>query len=185
MEFLQLLANEHAAIRRAVKVLEGMTDAAEMGVTINRHDVNALLIFLHYFGDSRHQAKEENVLFPVLRQRTASLRLTASQHDLLRDLLAEHNDERLLIEKVQLALFSDRPSEFVAPARRLTRMLSQHVLQEEQVLFPLAEKIVTNKEADDLLMHMEQADAEFGVSQYRLLMDLLQDLETKYLPKAA
>src|SRR5262245_52374448 len=68
VDFSELLIKEHEPIRRATTVLEGMITDAENDRRINRSDVNALLIFLHYFADACHQAKEEAILFPVLRQ---------------------------------------------------------------------------------------------------------------------
>jgi hemerythrin-like domain-containing protein len=59
MEFSELLIKEHEPIRRAISVLEAMASDAENGRRINRNDVNALFIFLHYFAHACHQAKEE------------------------------------------------------------------------------------------------------------------------------
>jgi len=185
MEFLELLIKEHEPIRRAISVLEGMASDVENGRRINRNDVNALLIFLHYFADAFHQDREESILFPILRQSQTSIRMEDAIREQLQDLLKEHNEERSLVEETQLALFSDRPSEFVERARKLEQVLSEHTLKEEQVLFPIARKILTRKEADEVLMRIEEADAKFGGSQLRLLIELLQDLERKYSRRAA
>jgi hypothetical protein len=53
------------------------------------------------------------------------------------------------------------------------------------VLFPVARKILTRKEADDVLTRIEEADAKFGCSQRALLIEVLQELEQKYSPRAA
>jgi regulator of cell morphogenesis and NO signaling len=180
MEFSELLIKEHEPIRRAITVLEGMTNDAGNGRRINRNDVNALLIFLHYFADACHQAKEETILFPILRQSEASIRVEGVIREQLQDLLKEHSQERSLVEETQLALFSERPSEFVESARKLAKILSEHALKEEQVLFPLAKKILTRKEADEVLMRIEEADTKFGSSRRTLLVELLQELEQKY-----
>src|SRR5262249_2894738 len=126
MEFLELLIKEHEPIRRAISVLEGMASDAENGRRINRNDVNALLIFLHYFADACHQAKEEAILFPILRQSEASIRVEGVVREQLQDLLKEHSEERSLVEETQLALFSERPSEFIESARKLVNVLSEH-----------------------------------------------------------
>ena len=53
------------------------------------------------------------------------------------------------------------------------------------MLFPLAEKLLSPKDAQDVAIRMEEADARFGRSQQKLLLELLQELEGKYLRKAA
>jgi hemerythrin-like domain-containing protein len=185
MEFLELLIKEHEPIRRAISVLEGMASDAENGRRINRNDVNALLIFLHYFADACHQAKEETILFPILRESETSIRVEGVVREQLEDLLKEHSEERSLVEETQLALFSERPSDFIESARKLGKVLSEHALKEEQVLFPIARKILTRKEAEEVLTRIEEADAKFGCSQRALLIELLQELEEKYAPRAA
>jgi hemerythrin-like domain-containing protein len=185
MGFSELLIKEHEPIRRAVSVLEGMARDAEDGRRINRNDVNALLIFLHYFADACHQAKEETILFPILRQSEIPIRVEGVVRGQLQDLLKEHSEERSLVEETQLALFSGRPSEFIESACKLVKILSEHALKEEQVLFPIARKILTQKEADEVLMRIEEADARFGCSQRALLIELLQELEAKYSRRAA
>jgi hemerythrin-like domain-containing protein len=90
MEFSELLIKEHEPIRRAINVLEAMAGDAENGRRVNRNDVNALLIFLHYFADACHQAKEETILFPILRQSGASIRVGDVIRKQLQGLLTEH-----------------------------------------------------------------------------------------------
>ena len=177
MEFLELLVDEHKPIRRAVEVLRVM---AKTEAWTDRHDVNALLMFLHYFADACHQAKEESLLFPVLISSCAPD--ACLEIDVL---LKEHREERSFIEKVQLALFTDTRSEFNRRAKELVELLSKHITQEENVLFPLAERILTREKASEIAMRMHEADAEFGHTQRKLLLDLLEQLEARYTSKAA
>jgi hemerythrin-like domain-containing protein len=178
--FTDLLIKEHKALRRALDVLRIMTDRVERGIPTDRHDVNALLIFFHYFGDVLHQAKEESILFPALE----SSDKFASSDDLKR-LLTEHSEQRGLMEKAQCALFTDKQDEFIASARKVIDLLSEHADEEEHVLFPLAEGILMMAKANEVTMKLQEADAEFGCRQRELLMDMLHHLEDKYIRKAA
>src|SRR4051812_38168108 len=130
MEFSESLKVEHCLIRRALEILEAMTERVERGIAAEKHDVNALLIFLHYFGDACHQAKEEAILFQSLKR---SKDYVPSPE--LEALLEEHSYEREIVEQTQIALFSDSRNEFIANARKLIRVLSGHSMKEEQVIF--------------------------------------------------
>jgi len=185
MGFSEILLKEHEPIRRAIKVLGEMASDVENGVSIDKHDMNALLIFLHYFADAYHQLKQENILFPIFKESQKSVWIEPEVREQLHDLLKEDKEERSAIEKTRIALFSEDPFDFVASARKLTRLLWEHALKEEQILFPIAERIITPEQADVIVMRIEEADAEFGCSQRTLLMELLQELEAKYLRKAA
>ena len=176
MGFSEILIKEQEPIRRAIHVLEEIASKVESGISIDRHDVNALLLFLHCFADAYHQLKQENILFPIVG---------AHDREQVRQLLKEDKEQRSAIEKARIALFSEQPFEFVASARKLTHLLWEHVLKEERVLFPIAEEIVTQEQANTITMRIEEADADFGCSQRTLLMELLQELETKYLRKCA
>ena len=167
-------------LRRALKVLKLMTDRVERGTPTDRHDVNALLVFFHWFGDVLHQAKEESILFPVLES-SAQFPSTAE----LTSLLGEHHQERGLIDKAQFALFTDRQGEFIESARNVIELISKHADQEEHVLFPLAAQIVTPAEANEIATRVHEADAKFGVRQRELLLDMLRVLEDKYIRNAA
>ena len=61
----------------------------------------------------------------------------------------------------------------------------EHALKEEQELFPMAEEILTKPEAEEVSMRFKEADASLGDSQRTLLMELLQELEGKYLRRVA
>jgi hemerythrin-like domain-containing protein len=187
MQFTELFLEEHGLIRRAVGVLSTMTDRAETGISADRHDVNALLIFLHYFVDLCHQVKEESVLFPALRQcqMTQYSQVAIPLLGQLQHLLREHIEDRALIEKSQVALFSEKPAEFAENGRALALLLLEHAHFEEETLFPTAEEILGQAEINILTNRMEEADAEFGASQKSLLIAMLAELERKYLAKAA
>jgi len=180
MEFTKTLIQEHDAIRRAGTVLDAMTSQVQLAVSVDRHDVNALLIFFHYFADLCHQAKEESILFPALKQLDQS-NISA---DAAR-LLLEHHEERALIEETQLALFTDNQPQFIATARKLTNLLHEHITDEEKLLFPIAERSLSADKANQVAMLMEEADAKFGHSQRGLLLDMLSELQRKYTQKAA
>jgi hemerythrin-like domain-containing protein len=124
-------------------------------------------------------------LFPILRQSEKSIQVDVAVREQLEDLIKEHSEERSLLEETQLALFSERPSEFIESARKLGKALSEHALKEEQVLFPIARKILSQKEAGEVLTRIEEADAKCGCSQRALLIELLQELEEKYSRRAA
>jgi hypothetical protein len=49
----------------------------------------------------------------------------------------------------------------------------------------MAEEILTKPEAEEVSMRFKEADASLGDSQRTLLMELLQELEGKYLRRVA
>jgi hemerythrin-like domain-containing protein len=129
-----------------------------------------LLIFLHYFGNVLHQAKEESILFPALKSAaecTSSFDLEAC--------FTGHNEERSLIEKARFSLFTDKQGEFMMSAREVIDVVSEHANREERVLFPVASGILSLERANEIAARFQEADARFGFRQRTLLMDLLEE----------
>ena len=178
--FDELLTEEHNVLRRALKLLRIVTHGVECGGTADPHDVNALLVFFHLFGDVLHQTKEESILFPALQ--------SSAEHSVLPKLEAlvlEHNQQRVLIKKAQFSLFTDQHDQFIASAHKLINLLSEHIDEEEKVLFPLAASALSLVMANEVTTRILEADAQFGVYQRQLLIDTLQRLEVRYLQNAA
>lgn len=70
-------------------------------------------------------------------------------------------------------------------ARKLISLLSDHATKEEDILFPLAEQILPTEKAQEIAVQMMEADARFGYTQVKLLVDMLQTLHEKYIRKVA
>jgi hemerythrin-like domain-containing protein len=125
------------------------------------------------------RAKRSPVLFPALED---SNEFTLSGNT--KRPFAEHKEDRGLIERRQMALITDRPDKFIMNARKLIHLLSEHTEREEQLLFPLAERILTMANEDRIVVKLQEADARFGFRQRELLMGMLQQLQDKYIGKA-
>jgi len=61
-------------------------------------DIETILRFLRVFADDHHQAKEESALFPELR------RTSAGNQGPLRQMTFEHDQERSLVEGLEVLL---------------------------------------------------------------------------------
>ena len=181
MEFSEVLTHEHEQIRRALNVLRLVIDQMRRGLFVDVHNVNAVLLFLNSYGDRCHQAKEESILFPALQQ---ALHDQSDCRVDLEALIAEHREECNLIEKTQIALFTD-DSNFVKHACKLIDLVSEHISREERMVFPIMEQILTESQTDDIGARMLEADANFGECQITLLMDMLRQVEQQFGLKAA
>src|SRR5262245_5473246 len=182
MEFSEVLTQEHEQIRRALNVIRLATDQIRQGYSVDVHNVNAILLFLHSYGDRCHQAKEESILFPALNRALYDHRSKSAAD--LEGLIAEHREECNLIEKTQIALFTE-DSNFVEHADKLIELVSEHITKEETVLFPSIEQILTESQTATLGVRMLEANANFGECHITLLMDMLKQVELEFGLKAA
>jgi hemerythrin-like domain-containing protein len=187
MEFSRVLRSEHKPIQRALNVLESMRQKIQQEGSVDVHDVNAILTFIHCFDGGCHQAKEESILFPALRRSLQARYRHDSMSGItnIESLLEKHKQELDLIERTRVALLAQEGPDFAEHVRKLIEIISEHIIEEEQILFPMAEEIFTQQEGIAVGLRLQEADASFGECQIRLLLDMLSRLEEKFISKAA
>jgi iron-sulfur cluster repair protein YtfE (RIC family) len=104
------------------------------------------------------------VLFPAIR-RALQDQQSDSRLD-LESLLKEHREECWLIEQTQIALFTGESSNFMEGARKLIEVVSEHIIKEERMLFPLIEQLLTEPQTVALGVRIREANADFGRMPY-------------------
>jgi len=144
MKCIEIVLEDHATLRRALDILDGMISNLEGGERIEIADVMTILTFLRLVGVEYHQSIEEKVLVPALGQAAPS-ESPASQ------ILLEHGEQRALVAAIDDALKYKRGTEFVRHARRLSTLLRSHFEKSDMVLRTLDEAAIS-KEQDSLLV---------------------------------
>lgn len=100
----------------------------------------------------RHLRKEEEGLFPVLEGRIG-------REGPISAMLHEHEELRRLVRLFGEELASEYPhgGELARITRELGDLLSAHILKEDQVLFPLAERSLSPAEAERVRRNMAES----------------------------
>lgn len=172
------LEHEHEAILFALRILDSMARQAAAGSAVDRADLTAFVGFLQEFADRCHHGKEEGLLFPALAAAGV-----AEQGGPLGALLHEHVEGRRWIAQMQA---STEPTfdaaRFSAAARGYGELLRAHIRKENEVLFPLAERLLSAAQLEALFEGFEEHEATvIGAGRHEQLHQLLKSLELKYL----
>ena len=166
------LRHEHDAILEALQILERMTAQADAA------DLAAFVDFLREFVDRCHHGKEEGLLFPAMTR--AGL---AEHGGFIDELHAEHVQGRALVQTMAQACTPTlRSADFAAAATAYAGHLRAHIAKENDVLFPMAERLLD----DPILAALAQGFAEheervMGAGRHAQLHALLHQLKAKYL----
>ncbi len=180
------LRKEHEAI---LKMLEA---TGEIAARLNNDDpvkpetLSGLLEFLRSFADRCHHSKEEEHLFPLLESR-----------GLPRDggpigvMLFEHEQGRHLIRRMGDAAQSFAAGEpeagrlWAAAALGYVDLLRSHIMKENNILFMMAERILTDAEQDALSEAFEKVETEkLGIGTHERLHALMDRLCAEIFPVA-
>ncbi len=171
-----VLRHEHEAIVLALRILAEIDRHAIAHQPVQQQDLQALVDFLSEFADSCHHGKEEKLLFPLLAQ-TGNLQV---QH-VIEHLLPEHAQGRHWIASMRRALQPFQPEQFHDAARAYAQLLLAHIEQENTLLFPMTERLLTTEQLITLSREFAAYEVHvMGPERHEALHDLLARLQTRY-----
>jgi len=144
---IQILLDEHSLIEQALSALESALQRLKSGasaVTV----VEKALHFLQDFADGPHMAKEEAVLFPLLKRKG----LGAEAHALMDEHRAAHQRLNAIGHKLSDAVKGDGHAlAFIRPqGLAYVALVRDHIREEDQTLFQLARQVLTEQDIDEL-----------------------------------
>jgi len=184
MNAIEELLAEHNAVRLTLRILKKITQDTETnGKISNAEDLEQLFDFFRVFVDRCHHGKEEELLFPAMEQAGVS-----RNGGPVGVMLKEHQEGRDLVAGMQSALDRHRAGDPTA-ARNLKELaeayialLDMHIEKENQVLFPLAGKCLTETELADMKKGFDAIEEEkVGAGRHEAFHRMLDELEAAYL----
>ena len=147
----EILSQEHRAIEARMDELERQVAAARAGGPFPRRFLDEALDFFRYFADGCHHAKEENLLFPLMRERGV-----AAQGGPIGVMLAEHEQGRACLKDLRENLdAAERGSieareRVFASAEAYIELLRQHIYKEDNILFRMARMVLRPEDVASL-----------------------------------
>jgi hemerythrin-like domain-containing protein len=175
------LAAEHEYVKLVVGAMDDEVAYIERTGRVHAERVAQMIDFTRNFTDGDHHAKEEDLLFPLLEERSAAAGGTISV------LLSEHEAARDCIRAIDEALpdaagpdreRSKRAAAVIAENLKLYAfLLPLHIGKEDSVLFPLTEELLSVQEQELLSEEFGRLAAAEGAAEaadryHRLAHDL-------------
>jgi hemerythrin-like domain-containing protein len=156
-----VLRTEHEAILGMLAATGVAADRLERGEAVPGETLGGLLEFFQLFADRCHHGKEEDVLFPLLEQKGiprggGPIGVMLAEHDQGRGLIRDMAEA----ERGYRAGAADAGRRWAAAARAYTDLLQQHIAKENQVLFVMAERVLTDAEQQRAAADFERIELE-------------------------
>jgi len=103
----------------------------------------------------KHYLREENALFPVLERHGISEppAIMWMEHNQLRE---KKKQLKVLIENFTKMNFSDFKRQLSELAKAVNDMLNRHIYKENNILFPVAQRVVTEQEWVDMMKDFDE-----------------------------
>jgi hemerythrin-like domain-containing protein len=171
------LMKEHEAILSALQILERMIAKIEKATVVDTEDIHNFTGFLKEFADKCHHGKEEGLLFPALTR--AGIPEKGGPIEVM---LFEHAQGRQLIREMEDSITDQADLvKLTQAAKAYTILLRNHIQKENNVLFPMADKVLTETQLDDLYEGFEEHEEKvIGHGRHEELHAMLNSLNAKY-----
>ena len=179
MKATEILMEEHAVIERVLTALVTAVNRLEAGETVRPGFFIDAAGFIKGFADGCHHKKEEDVLFVSLLAHGLP-----TQGGPVQVMLAEHDQGRKLANQMREGAqrweagdLSGR-QQVINAARDYVALLRNHIFKENNVLFPLADKVVPPFEHDKITQDFERVEhEETGEGVHEKYLALAEKLE--------
>jgi len=177
----ETLKHEHQIIGLVLEAARREVQSIEQTRRIRAERLEKIVDFVKSFADRCHHAKEEGHLFARMRERGMP-----AQSGPIAVMLREHDEGRRRIAAVVEALPDARkgvPSAVEAVRTNLlayVELLTAHIAKEDNVLYPMADRLLTADDQRALAEAFEEVEAkEIGAGvhdkYHRLAHDLSED----------
>jgi hemerythrin-like domain-containing protein len=179
MSATAILKDEHRSIERMLNVLETTSSRLKEGRDVSPRIFRDALKFIKQFADGCHHHKEEILLFPTMIEKgflreAGPIAVMLSEHDIGRAHV------RSMLEAVEKYEHGDKTgaSQLTSSADAFIGLLRQHILKEDNVLFPMADQHFSEADQTKLLAQFEDVDRSGEACCMKTeLLNLLQGLE--------
>jgi len=158
---IEMLEEEHKLIVQVVLGLHGLSRHLREGRAIETGLLREAVEFMRDFVGRCHHAKEEDILFPALAAHGVPL------HGCPLDaLLHEHHQGRSLTGKLNDAIdeleagADGAAASIAAHIAAIERLYPEHIWKEDEMVFPMAERLIPRDIRNQLTIQLEELDAE-------------------------
>ena len=161
MTATEILRHEHKIILKVLETVRHEAQAIADTGKLNVKNLNKMLDFFRVFVDQCHHGKEEEYLFPTMEKRGIP-----ADKGPIPIMLHEHIGGRNAVKALSEALAQVRQGDVEATGAVAVNLaildehLRSHIDKENEVLFPMADKVFTPEDQQTLVASFEKHEAE-------------------------
>lgn len=178
------LKNDHESILLMLKIMMRISSLIKSEATVDTVLIEKIIDFLRTFADKSHHGKEEDFLFPAMEK--AGIPKDGGPIGMM---LNDHTEGRSYIAGIASSLAQYKINPDTASLNGITmymenyaELLSQHIDKENQILFMIADSVLTEKQQDLLYTEFEKVEEErIGEEKFIEYHEFLQELKQRYL----
>lgn len=183
MKATQQLKDDHEGIKIMLSIMEEISNDLEKGKEINSVHYAKIIEFIKGFADKCHHGKEEDILFPAMVNHGMP-----KEGGPIAVMLNEHELGRGHIKSLSSAFeeFKDGNklaiNNIISSSRNYVELLRNHIEKENNILFMMADNILSESEQSEIFEAFEKLEVEkIGIGKHEEYHHLLKELKSIYL----
>ena len=170
------LKKEHDELREMFKVMDAMAERLDRNEEVESNHLTEVTDYLNVVVDKNHHAKEENYLFPAMKE-SGEQEATAP----IDELLQEHEESRELLRQMEQSGSSD-PATFTHSAREFIKAVGEHMDKEDNDVFPAADKVLSAEAQETMGKDFERTEEQvLGGGRKEQFKESLRRLQETYV----
>lgn len=178
---VEILMAEHRVIEQVLNCVEKLAEDAGAGRGLRKQDAADAIEFITRYADGCHHGKEEHQLFPKME----SLGMPRDGGP-IGVMLYEHEQGRTYVRGMKAALDGAAAGDKTAlrnyqeNALGYVHLLRSHIMKEDQILFRMADQMMSPEDQAALLKAFEKVEREdMGTGTHERLEKLAEDLRVR------
>jgi hemerythrin-like domain-containing protein len=182
LKLTQILMDEHRVIEVVLSCLEKIAGEATNSGRLDEESANQAIDVIRTFADKCHHGKEENHLFVTLVDKGMP-----KEGGPVGQMLLEHEQGRAFVrgmaENVAGAVAGDGDAlrQFAQNANGYVALLRAHILKEHGVLFPMADRVLSEEDQKQLMRAFESVESDhMGTGTHEKYLAIVDALAKKY-----
>jgi hemerythrin-like domain-containing protein len=157
----EILKHEHKIILMVLDAAKREVQSIRQRGKVHIAELEKIVDFIRNFADRCHHAKEENLLFVKMKEKGMP-----SESGPIAVMLKEHTEGRRRIKAIGEAIPKAKegdPSALQTISKNLEEyilLLRNHIDKEDNVLYPMADKVLTEQDQQSLSEAFDKVEAE-------------------------
>jgi hemerythrin-like domain-containing protein len=167
---LEVLLEEHIVIVNVISVFNKAKNNLKNSKSVPKETLLKALDMIINFADKCHHGKEENVLFPLIKE------LDPRETSLITLLLEEHQKGRMYVRNLGEAINKNITNDVIENIEGYATLLAQHI-KKENAVFPKWINPLSNKEKEELFERFEEIEEKvIGLGKHQEYMQNIEIL---------
>ena len=173
---------EHRAIKRVLHVLDRVCSAGQADEPVDLDQLEGIVEFIQIFADRCHHGKEEDLLFVAMEEagvprESGPIAVMLQEHVLGREYVSGMSHAVAALKVGDQTAWTD----FCHNASQYVALLRQHIDKEDNILYPIADRVLTQEKQQTLSEGFDQIERErIGEGRHEAFHRFLEELDRRY-----